>query len=165
MKKALYLQRSLLRAPPLLNNFLNNSFLLNDLTVINNPEDNIYWNLAQLLKTGEKQLHLFIEDWLIMSKQPISAKIALHHFQFPGFKSPKKEASSVVKRLSPAFITKLRLAVTYRCEHDKLLFSSEIYDYCQSLSEDGSDLVSNPIFSIDSSKWQIEWKFIHHLLY
>ena len=75
-----------------------------------------------------------------MSKQPISAKIALHHFQFPGFKSPKKEASSVVKRLSPAFITKLRLAVTYRCEHDKLLFSSEIYDYCQSLSEDGSDL-------------------------
>ena len=46
----------------LLNNFLNNSFLLNDLTVINNPEDNIYWNLAQFLKTGEKQLHLFIED-------------------------------------------------------------------------------------------------------
>ena len=44
------------------------------------------------------------------------------------------------KRLSPAFITKPRPAVTYRREHAKLLFSSEIYDYCQSLSEDGSDL-------------------------
>ena len=56
----------------LLNNFPNYSFLLNDLTVINNTdmvfEDNIYCNLEQLLKTGEKQLHSFIEDWLIMTK-------------------------------------------------------------------------------------------------
>ena len=44
------------------------------------------------------------------------------------------------KRLSPAFITKLRSAVTYRHEHARLLFSSEMYDYYQSLSEDGSDL-------------------------
>ena len=44
------------------------------------------------------------------------------------------------KRLSPAFITKLRSAVTYRREHARLLFSSEMYDYYQSLSEDGSDL-------------------------
>ena len=44
------------------------------------------------------------------------------------------------KRLSPAFITKLRSTVTYRREYAKLLFSSEIYVYCQSLSEDGSDL-------------------------
>ena len=75
-----------------------------------------------------------------MSKQPISAKITLNYFQLPGFKATKKQASSVDKRLSPAFIKKLRSAVTYRCEHAKLLFSSEIYDYCQSLSEDGSDL-------------------------
>ena len=50
----------------LLNNFPNNPFLLNDLTVINNTdmvfEDNMYCNLEQLLKTGEKQLHSFIED-------------------------------------------------------------------------------------------------------
>ena len=56
----------------LLNNFPNNPFLLNDLTVINNTdmvfEDNIYCNLEQLLKTGEKQLHSFIEDRLIMLK-------------------------------------------------------------------------------------------------
>ena len=68
----------------LLNNFLNNPYLLNDLTVINNAdmvfEDNIYCNLAQLLKTGEKQLHSFIEDQQIMS---ISAKIRLNHFQLP----------------------------------------------------------------------------------
>ena len=44
------------------------------------------------------------------------------------------------KRLSPAFMTKLRSAVTYRREHARLLFSSEMYDYYQSLSEDGSDL-------------------------
>ena len=103
-------------------------------------EDNICCNLAQLLKTGEKQLHSFIEDQLIMSKQPINAKITLNHFQLPGFKATMKQASSVDKRLSPAFIKKLRSAVTYRCDHAKLLFSSEIYDYCQSLSEDGSDL-------------------------
>ena len=103
-------------------------------------EDNIYCNLGQLLKTGEKQLHSLIEDRLIMSKQPISAKITLNYFQLPGFKSTKKQASSVDKRLSPAFITKLRSAITYRRKHAKLMFSSEIYDYCQSLSEDGSDL-------------------------
>ena len=128
----------------LLNNFPDNPFVLSDLTVINNTdmvfEDNVYCNLAQLLKTGEKQLHLFIDDRLILSKQTLSAKITLNHFQLPGFKSTKKHASSVDKRLNFAFITKLRSAVTYRSEHAKLLFSSEVYDYCQSLSEDGSDL-------------------------
>ena len=78
----------------LLYNFPNNPFLLNDLTVINNTdmvfEDNIYCNLAQLLKTGEKQLHSFTEDRLTMSKHPISTKITLHHTQLPGFKSTKK---------------------------------------------------------------------------
>ena len=103
-------------------------------------ESSIYCNLAQLLKTGEKQLHSFIEDRLIKLKQPISAKITLSHFQLSGFKSTKKHASSVDKRLSPAFITKLRSALTYTREHAKLLFSSEIYDNCQSFSEDGSDL-------------------------
>ena len=130
----------------LYNNFQNNPFLLNDLTLINNTdmvfEDNIYNNFAQLLKTGEKELHSFIDDRLIMLKQPISANITLNDFQVSGFKSTKKEASSVDKWLSLAFITKLRSAVTYRREHAKLLFSSEIYHYCQSLSEDGSDFVS-----------------------
>ena len=114
----------------LLHNLPNNSFLLNDLTVIKNIdmvfEDNIYCNLAQLLKTGEKQLHSLIEDQLTMSKRPISAKITLNNFQLPGVKSTKKRASSVDKRLSPAFITKLRSAVTYRREHARLLFSSEM---------------------------------------
>ena len=110
----------------LLNNFPNNPFLLNDLTVINNTdmvfEDNIYCNLAKLLKNGEKQLHSSIEDRLIMSKQPISAKIMLNHFQLPGFKSTTKQALSVDKQLRPAFITKLRSAITYRREHGKLPF-------------------------------------------
>ena len=43
----------------LANNFPNNPFLLNDLTMIKNTdmvfEDNIYWNLAQLLIIGEKK--------------------------------------------------------------------------------------------------------------
>ena len=127
----------------LLNDFPNNPSLLNDLNLINNTdmvsEDNIYCNLAESLKTVEKQLHSFIEDRLIMSKEPISAKITLNHFQLPGFKSTKKQASSVEKQLSPAFITKLRSVVTYRREHAKFFFSSEIYDCYQSLSEDGSD--------------------------
>ena len=56
----------------LLKNFPNNPLLLNHLTVINHTdmvfEDNIYCNLAQLLKNGEKQPHLFTEDRLIMSR-------------------------------------------------------------------------------------------------
>ena len=44
------------------------------------------------------------------------------------------------KRRSPAFIKNTGPAVTYRCEQANLLFSSEIYYYCQSLSDDGSDL-------------------------
>ena len=47
-----------------------------------------------------------------------------------------QEASSVDKRLSPAFITKPVSTVTYRREYAKLLFSFEIYDYCRSLSAD-----------------------------
>ena len=43
------------------------------------------------------------------------------------------------KRLSPALIIKLRSAVTYRREHVSCCFHLT-YDYCQSLSEDGSDL-------------------------
>ena len=43
------------------------------------------------------------------------------------------------KQLSPAFIIKLRSTVTYRCEHVSCCFHLK-YDYCQSLSEDGSDL-------------------------
>ena len=70
-------------ATTLLNNLPNNTFLLNDLTAINNTdvvfEDSIYCNLAQFLKTGDKQLHSLIEDRLIMSKQPISAKIIFNY--------------------------------------------------------------------------------------
>ena len=58
-------------ATTLLNNLPNNTFLLNDFTAINNTdmvfEDNIHCNLAQFLKTGDKQLHSLIEDRLIMS--------------------------------------------------------------------------------------------------
>ena len=43
------------------------------------------------------------------------------------------------KQLSPAFIIKLRSTVTYRREHVSCCFHLK-YDYCQSLSEDGSDL-------------------------
>ena len=103
-------------------------------------EDKIYFNLAQLLKTSEKQLYSYIEDRLIMSKQRISAKITLNHFQLPGFKSTKKQASSIDKRLSLVFITKIRSAFANRREYAKLLFSSEIYGYCQSLPEDDFDL-------------------------
>ena len=44
------------------------------------------------------------------------------------------------KRLSLVFITKLRSAFTNRREYAKLFFSSEIYDYCQSLPEGDFDL-------------------------
>ena len=54
----------------LLNNFPNNPLLLNNHTAVNKTdiafEPNTYCNLAQLLKTGEKQLHSFLEDRLIM---------------------------------------------------------------------------------------------------
>ena len=43
------------------------------------------------------------------------------------------------KRLSSAFIIKLRSTVIYRREHVSCWFHLK-YDYCQSLSEDGSDL-------------------------
>ena len=50
----------------LANNFPNNPFLLNHITVIKNAdmvfEDNIYCNLAQLLKIGKKKLQSFLED-------------------------------------------------------------------------------------------------------
>ena len=63
----------------------------------------------------------------------------LNHFQFSELKSTKKQPSSVDKQWSPAFIKDTGPAVTYICEQANL-FSSEICDYCQSLSEDGSDL-------------------------
>ena len=88
----------------------------------------------------KKKLQSFLEDQLIISKQQINAKIVLNHFQFPEFKSTKRQPSSVDKRRSPAFIKNTGPAVTYRCEQANLLFSSEIYYYCQSLSDDGSDL-------------------------
>ena len=52
------------------------------------------------------------------------------------------------ERLSPAFIIKLRSAVTYKREEAQLLFSSEIYDYFQSLPEDGSHLYHSVKFNI-----------------
>ena len=88
----------------------------------------------------KKKLQSFLEDQLIISKQQINAKIVLNHFQFPEFKSTKRQPSSVDKRRSPAFIKNTGPAVTYRCEQANLLFLSEIYYYCQSLSDDGSDL-------------------------
>ena len=115
----------------------------------------------------KKKLQSFLEDQLIISKQQINAKIVLNHFQFPEFKSTKRQPSSVDKRRSPAFIKNTGPAVTYRCEQANLLFSSEIYYYCQSLSDDGSDLyhgVKSNI-SIDSNKWQVELKFHHQLFY
>ena len=75
-----------------------------------------------------------------MSKLSIGAKITLNHFKFVGFKSTKKQASSVDKRLSSAFIKNPRSTATYRRWYAKLLFSSQIYDYCIIFSEDGSDL-------------------------
>ena len=50
----------------LANNFPNNPFLLSHITMIKNAdmvfEDNIYCNLAQLLKIGKKKLQSFLED-------------------------------------------------------------------------------------------------------
>ena len=129
----------------LLNNFPKNPFMLNELTVINNTDiifqDNIYHNLTQLEPIGTKQLLTFIEDRLIKAKVSISTKITLNHFMLPGYsKSTKSRQSVVDKRLNQTFLTKLRAAITYRRQHAKLLFSSEIYNYAQSLSNDGSDL-------------------------
>lgn len=125
--------------------FSSNPFLLGNLTVINNTdmafEPNVFHNLQNLLATGEKQLFSFIKDRLVMSKVPISSKISLNSFELPGSKKPKKKLlTSADPRLNQATLTKLRSAITYRREQSKVLFSSEIYGYCQSLSENGSDL-------------------------
>ena len=140
----------------LLNNFPNNPFLLNDLTVINNTDmifkNNIYCNLAQLLKTGEKKLHSFIEDCLIMSKQPISAKLMLNHFQLLGFISTKKQASLEDKRLSPPFTTNLssfyNLNMLSCCFHLKYMITVKVCLRMVLICI----MVSNPVFSISSNK-------------
>ena len=125
--------------------FSSNPFLLGNLTVINNTDmafdPNVFHNLQNLLATGEKQLFSFIKDRLVMSKIPISSKISLNSFELPGSKKPKKKLlTSADPRLNQATLKKLRSAITYRREQSKVLFSSEIYGYCQSLSENGSDL-------------------------
>ena len=129
----------------LFKSFPENPFLLEKLTVINNTdtifEDNIFYNLTQLESTGTKQFQTFIKDRLVMSKVSICTKIVLNHFMLPGSaKSTRSRQSLVDKRLNQAFLTKLRAAIQYRRQHAKLLFSSEVYNYSQSLSEDGSDL-------------------------
>ena len=59
----------------------------------------------------------------------------------PGYNESTKSRGSIVdKRLNQAFLNKLRAAITYRRQHAKILFSSEIYGFAQSLSADGSDL-------------------------
>ena len=102
-----------------------------------------------------------------MSKQPISAKITLNHFQLPGFKATMKQASSVDKRLSHAFIKNLDqpshtdVIMLGCCFHLKYMIIVKVclrmVLFCI--------MVSNPIFSIDSNKWQIELKYYHQLLY
>ena len=129
----------------LFSSFPENPFLMNKLTVINNIdtifEENIYHNLTQLEPVGTGQLETFIELRLVKSKLPISSKITLNHFMLPGStKSTISRQAVADKRLNQAFITKLRSAIQYRREHAKRLFSSEIYNYAQSLSDDGSDL-------------------------
>ena len=59
----------------LINNFPNNPFMLNELTVINNTDivfhDNIYHNLTQLEPIGSKQFLTFIEVEGIYQSQNI----------------------------------------------------------------------------------------------
>jgi len=128
----------------LYNNFLVNPFMLKRLTVVNNPEiifeENVYFNLTQLETTGKKQVKTFIKDRLITSKHPITAKISLNHFILPGSTKSTKQTSFVDKRLTNSFTTKLRAAITYRRQHAKILFSSEIYGYSQCLSSDSLDM-------------------------
>ena len=58
----------------------------------------------------------------------------------PGSTKSTKQTSLIDKRLTNSFTTKLRSAITYRRQHAKMLFSSEIYGYSQSLSSDGLDI-------------------------
>ena len=111
----------------LINNFPNNPFMLNELTVINNTDilfqDNIYHNLTQLEPIGSKQFLTFIEDRLIKSKASIRAKISFNHFMLPGCNESTKSRGSIVdKRLNQAFLTKLRAAITSVANMQKCYF-------------------------------------------
>ena len=120
-------------------NFINNPFELNELTVVNNTDimfdDNIYENISNLEAVGSAQLENFITERLVMSKKPLDATISLNHFALPGDNKNKKPRGSLVdKRLCSSFLTKLRGAIVYRRPHAQLLFSTEIFGTAQSLS-------------------------------
>ena len=129
----------------LLEGFPHNPFKLSTLTVVNNPEtvfdDHIYYNISQLEVKGAEQLHTFISERLVKSKISIDSKIKLNDFALPGSEKSKKPRGSIVdKRLTIPFLTKLRAAITYRRQHARLLFQTEIYDVSQSLSVNMTDM-------------------------
>ena len=127
------------------NSFPCNPFQLKDLTVINNTDiifdDDIYYNLSRLESTGSDQLCDYIENRLCLSKTSVGTKITLNSFILPGDEKSKKPRGSLIdKRLNITFLTKLRAAITYRSDHAKLLFKSEIFNVAQSLSVDSTNL-------------------------
>ena len=81
-------------------NFINNPFELNELTVVNNTDimfdDNIYENISNLEAVGSAQLENFITERLVMSKKPLDATISLNHFALPGDNKNKKPRGSLV---------------------------------------------------------------------
>ena len=79
--------------------------------------------------------HEFIETRLIQRITPINSKITLNHFILPGSEKNKIKKGDVAdKRLTSAFYTQLRAAITHRRDKAKLLFASAIYGYSQSLA-------------------------------
>ena len=79
--------------------FPHNPFQLDNLVVVNKPEDkfdeNIFCNLSRLLSTGLDNAKKFIETRLIQRITSINSKISLNHFILPG--SEKNKIRKVMK--------------------------------------------------------------------
>ena len=126
-------------------NFVNSSFQLEKLTIINDTsqlfDDKIFHNIAKLESIGFMQLKAFINDRLISCKTSINSKIALNHFILPNDeKSKKPHGQTADKRLTTQFLTKLRDAVSHRRKKAEMLFSTEIFGIFQCLSINGHNL-------------------------
>ena len=121
-------------------NFVNNSFHLGNLTVINDTsqlfDDNIFPNIAKLESIGLAQLKAVINDRLISCKTYINSKIALNHFILLNDKKSKKpHGQTADKCLTIQFLTKLRDTVRNRLEKAEMLLSTEIFGISQCLSK------------------------------
>ena len=104
---------------------------MKSLTCISNTQvsfdDDVFYNLSILETTEKTQLNEFIKERLIRGMVSLNEKIVENCFSLLGKVNSKQKRYTIDHRLTPAFMTKLRAAVTYRRDHDKMLFQCEIF--------------------------------------